>query len=110
VSRRRLMPGRGRLAVALLAVFGSVDCKRSPAPPPPPTPAPPASEDGLRPLTSRDGCPTGAGGAPAAPGAAQTLPPGHPPLIPGKGDLEGTVKGVAAGARGVSITIDSVRQ
>ncbi len=203
MSRRRLMPGRGRLAVALLAVFGSVDCKRSPAPPPPPTPAPPATEDGLRPLTSRDGGP-GAGGAPAAPGAAQTLPPGHPPLsgrlsapplpadegtsltgtvtlaaslrsrvaatevlyliarnartnavvavrreqdvrfphsfqisaadqmmegtaftgpfdvtarisrtgdaIPGKGDLEGTVKGVAAGARGVSITIDSVRQ
>lgn len=30
--------------------------------------------------------------------------------IPGKGDLEGTVKGVAVGARGVSITIDSVRQ
>jgi hypothetical protein len=30
--------------------------------------------------------------------------------IPGKGDLEGTVKGVAADARGVSITIDSVRQ
>jgi len=30
--------------------------------------------------------------------------------ITGKGDLEGTVKGVAAGARGVSITIDSVRQ
>ena len=30
--------------------------------------------------------------------------------IPGKGDLEGTVRGVAVGARGVSITIDSVRQ
>jgi cytochrome c-type biogenesis protein CcmH len=30
--------------------------------------------------------------------------------IPGKGDLEGTVKGVTVGARGVSITIDSVRQ
>jgi len=30
--------------------------------------------------------------------------------IPGKGDLEGTVKGVTAGAQGVSITIDSVRQ
>jgi len=30
--------------------------------------------------------------------------------IPGKGDLEGTAKGVAVGARGVSVTIDSVRQ
>jgi cytochrome c-type biogenesis protein CcmH len=30
--------------------------------------------------------------------------------IPGKGDLEGTTKGVAVGARGVSVTIDSVRQ
>jgi cytochrome c-type biogenesis protein CcmH len=30
--------------------------------------------------------------------------------IPGKGDLEGTVKGVAAGARAVAVTIDSVRQ
>ena len=30
--------------------------------------------------------------------------------IPGKGDLEGTTRGVAVGARGVSITIDSVRQ
>ena len=30
--------------------------------------------------------------------------------IPGKGDLEGTARGVAVGARGVSVTIDSVRQ
>jgi hypothetical protein len=30
--------------------------------------------------------------------------------IPGKGDLEGTTRGVAVGARGVSVTIDSVRQ
>jgi cytochrome c-type biogenesis protein CcmH len=30
--------------------------------------------------------------------------------IPGNGDLEGKVKGVATGARGVSISIDSVRQ
>jgi hypothetical protein len=29
---------------------------------------------------------------------------------PGKGDLEGTAKGVAVGASGVSVTIDSVRQ
>ncbi len=30
--------------------------------------------------------------------------------IPGRGDLEGTAKGVTSGAQGVSITIDSVRQ
>jgi cytochrome c-type biogenesis protein CcmH len=30
--------------------------------------------------------------------------------IPGKGDLEGTARGVAVGARGVSVTIDSVHQ
>jgi cytochrome c-type biogenesis protein CcmH len=189
VSHRGLVLGPGPLAMALLAVLGAGACKRSPPPQSAP-PSPPASEGGLRPLTSRDG--------------EAALPPGHPPVggrasgpllpadeasnvtgtltvapslqprlaptdvlyviarnartnavvavrreqdvrfprsfqisaadqmmegttfsgpfditarvsrtgdaIPGKGDLEGTAKGVAVGARGVSITIDSVRQ
>ena len=188
---------RSRLVRAGLtfALVASVACKGS-SPAPPPAPAAPASEGGLRPLTSRDG-------PASSPSLSPSLPPGHPPLsggsalprsaeggpsvtgsvavvpslqsrvtpddvlyviarnaktnavvavrreqgirfphsfqisaadvmmegttftgpfditarisrtgdaIPGKGDLEGTVKGVTAGAQGVSITIDSVRQ
>lgn len=200
---------RSLAVVIVLAGFCGSACQDEAPPPRPPaaSPAAPVRDEGLRPLTSRDGAdaPASPGGLALAPGpATPSLPPGHPPLsgagpgpalpadpgasvtgtvalapglqsrlassdvlyviarnaktnsvvavrreegirfphafqvssadlmmegtaftgpfdvtarvsktgdaIPGKGDLEGTTRGVAVGARGVSITIDSVRQ
>ena len=78
------------------------------------SPAPRPTEDGLRPMTSRDGAPAGA--APAADphaagdphaghdhsggGHGETLPPGHPPV-------EGAPAGGVSGGPSVSGSVDA---
>ena len=73
---RQGSPARGALAAIALGVALAGACREAPSPPPPPA-SPPARDGGLRPLTSRDGA---SGGAPEAP----ALPPGHPPVGPGR--------------------------
>jgi cytochrome c-type biogenesis protein CcmH len=86
-----------RRSLAVLAVLLMTGCSGgSSAPPPAASPTPNSADEGLKPLTSREGAPpTGAAGA------GEALPPGHPPLE----GLSGAPVPPAASGASVSGTI-----
>lgn len=90
--------GFGATGLVAVGVLAGAACREA-APPPRPSPPPPTSEDGLRPLTSRDGAPSSAA-------EARSLPPGHPPVgEAGPASPGGTVSGSVAVAPGLAARV-----
>jgi len=90
--------GISATSVVLVGVLTGAACREA-APPPRPSPSPTTSEDGLRPLTSRDGAPSSAAEAPS-------LPPGHPPVgEAGPASAGGSLSGSVAVAPGLAARV-----